>query len=233
MTHTLFEMADFFAPPEPTYDGIAPLHFTAEYFHPDDLELANRWMINRRDRLGLKAVSTRTWRMAAAMGWAVPEGPMEHSLCVMNCSLSCFNPPTHDVDRSSEWWPGKRLYTCQCVQGTLYQAICTACRWNFIGDSEGAAVEGWHDHAFPGWRNLPIIPAGIRPFGGGMNPTNTARDKAAIQARDWFEKNYPDEWKRPFAPILTERSGIGTRHVPSYSPWGGFDMCGRLIEETS
>ena len=38
------------------------------------------------------------------------------------------------------------------------QGICPACRWHMIDRSEGAIVEAWHDHAMPGWRELPVLP---------------------------------------------------------------------------
>ncbi len=77
-------------------------------------------------------------------------------------------------------------------------------------------VEAWHDHAFPGWRQLPILPAKLR----GQMGTR----KMTPKLEEWLEANYPPEFRVAGAPILTDRGGSGTRHVPSYSPYGGFDL---------
>ena len=77
-------------------------------------------------------------------------------------------------------------------------------------------VEAWHDHAFPGWRQLPILPAKLR----GQMGTR----KMTPKLEEWLEANYPPEFRVPGAPILTDRGGSGTRHVPEYSPYGGFDL---------
>src|SRR5690606_28014897 len=36
--------------------------------------------------------------------------------------------------------------------------------------------------------------------------------------------HYPIEAQFEGAPIITQRSGLGTRHVPRRSPWGGYDL---------
>ena len=41
---------------------------------------------------------------------------------------------------------------------------------------------------------------------------------------EWLDANYPSEFRVAGAPILTDRGGSGTRHVPEYSPYGGFDL---------
>ena len=77
-------------------------------------------------------------------------------------------------------------------------------------------VEAWHDHAFPGWRQLPILPAKLRGQMGNR--------KMTPKLEQWLDANYPPEFRVPGAPILTDRGGSGTRHVPEYSPYGGFDL---------
>ncbi|WP_336661142.1 DUF6349 family protein, partial [Leucobacter sp. MMO-4] len=42
--------------------------------------------------------------------------------------------------------------------------------------------------------------------------------------REWVEANYPAHWQQPGHPIITERGGVATRHVPDASPWGGYDL---------
>lgn len=114
-------------------------------------------------------------------------------------------------------------FTCQCVGGRVYRVICE-CRWNsdIYGD-EGPAVEAWHDHAWPEWRILPALPRKLRPVAGGV----AAESKPALS---WMATHYPDGWGKPGAPIVTERDAHGTRHVPGYSPWGGFDLSSTALE---
>jgi hypothetical protein len=79
------------------------------------------------------------------------------------------------------------------------------------------AVEAWHDHAWPGWRDLPILP---------LTPQTDRTDKGTSKrARAFFEAEYPTEFQQSGAPVITQRSRFGTRHVPNYSPWGGYDLC--------
>lgn len=215
MSDALFDFADF--EPKPTYQGRAPLTFTRDYFHPNELNAASQWL---RYEEGLSFGSAvgriHTWMFGIATGWAVPEGAAEHSLALLRCCLSCFDYPTHDIDRARSWERRETLRTCYCVQLDLHQANCSACEWHHITDNEQDAIEAWHDHAFPGWRELPVCPIPFSGMGG---------DKKAIT---WVKENYPVEMQRPFAPVLTERQPVGTRSVPGRSPWGGFDLCGRI-----
>jgi hypothetical protein len=89
----------------------------------------------------------------------------------------------------------------------MHQALCEPCRWHIIDPSERVVVEAWHDHAFPGWRDLPIVPHGL---------SEKKRDA-------WITEQYGD---RPEGhPIRTERpSAMACRHVAGRSPWGGFDL---------
>ena len=50
----------------------------------------------------------------------------------------------------------------------------------------------------------------------------TRKMTPALEA--WFDANYPENFRVPGAPILTDRGGSGMRHVPDYSPYGGFDL---------
>jgi len=95
----------------------------------------------------------------------------------------------------------------------LHQIICPACCWHAIG-SENEVVEAWHDHAMPGWRELPVLPT----FKG----RDERRQKAAALA--WLAEHYPIEWQFDGAPVITQRSPYGTRHVPGRSPLGGYDF---------
>lgn len=93
--------------------------------------------------------------------------------------------------------------------------MCESCDWHQVNVGENTAVESWHDHAVPGWRELPIVPAHI-PLSDGTKLTRTAEA--------WSSDHYPIEAQFEGAPIITQRSGLGTRHVPGRSPWGGYDL---------
>lgn len=221
VTETLFELADF--EPKPIYTGIAPLNFTTDYFHPDDFAAADSWL---RDVEGLHFGSAvgriHTWQRGTTTGWVVPEGEARHNLCLLTCCLDCFDYPAHDIDRSREH--GETLRTCSCIQLSLDQAVCTACRWHHIADSENECVEAWHDHTWPGWRELPILPDELR----GKMGTGTMTAKLET----WFAANYPADFRVPGAPILTRRGKWGTRHVPGYSPYGGYDLSANDLPRT-
>lgn len=218
---TLFDMLDF--EPAPVYAGRAPLTFTRDYFHPDELRAAHRWLCDQEGKkFGSAVGAVHTWNFGITTGWVTPEGTAAHSLCLLTCSLECFGIDGHGFDYAhrreyplSPEEVDRRPTLCTCVGGDLYQAVCSVCEWHHIGHAEGEAVEAWHDHAFPGWRDLPIAPRG------------TDDKKKAV----WAKSVYPPEWQVPAAPILTVRSAHGTRHVPRRSPWGGFDMCAQVVAE--
>lgn len=109
-----------------------------------------------------------------------------HSVWVMCAELRC--------DHFSE--------PCYCVGGCLTRVYCSDCRWwSAPSHDEGDAVRAYHDHCWPGWRNLPVL-----------------------SAADKLTDDYPEEWKVPGAPVVTTRPPIGTRNVPGRSPFGGYDM---------
>lgn len=227
---SLFDLADF--EPKPTYQGTAPLNFTRDYFHPDDLIAAHRWLTDKQGMSFGSAVGrVHTWRPGITTGWVVPEGVIEHCMCMLTCSLDCFGIDGHGIDylrpRDYPLAPEEIHRTpmrCTCVRGDLHQVICTTCEWHHIDGTEQGAVEAWHDHAFPGWRDLPVLPLGFE-LGG----EKAARKRAVA----WVEEHYPVGAQTQFAPVLTERKNFGRRSVPGRSPWGGFDICGRVIEEES
>ncbi|UCR89272.1 DUF6349 family protein [Mycetocola spongiae] len=113
---------------------------------------------------------------------------------------------------------------CQCVKPGCVLAQCDTCQWRTFQRGEPAAVAAWHDHAFPGWRDLPVVPPSVKRRDDRMEPH---RD-----LRQWCLDHYPAEWLAlPSAPIVTERGGAGTRSVPHMSPWGGFDISHTLRDE--
>ncbi|MBO1741616.1 hypothetical protein JNB50_23185 [Leifsonia sp. TF02-11] len=71
----------------------------------------------------------------------------------------------------------------------------------------------------PGWREIPVAPAGWRDEVSGKHSKS---GRAFLDA-------YPTEWTFPGAPILTSRGGIGTRAVPGRSPFGGYDFAAEVL----
>jgi hypothetical protein len=137
---------------------------------------------------------------------AVPEG-----VDVGNHGFDLFT-----VDLRCDPWKHPEPHAgCACVGDLTHMAICEPHAWRVIAGDENAAAEGWHDHTFPGWRDLPVVPARLR------NSDEIGLSKAA---RRWVEQSYPASMQIMGAAIITERSGIGTRHVPGRSPWGGYDI---------
>ena len=103
----------------------------------------------------------------------------------------------------------------------LSKIVCEPCAWQSDAGGESDAVEAWHDHAVPGWRDLPVVPRQIRVR------TDKGLSKVALR---WIEQRYPQHMQTPGAPIITERQQFGTRHVPAYSPWGGYDLSATALE---
>lgn len=180
----------------------APLHFTAGFFAPGDLDAAFEHWVFLNGRLGSYSHS-HMWHRSIAVVQGLELG--DHALTLFTADLRC--DPEHGGDEDGD---------CLCLGDLLTQAICEPCGWHSIDNSENGAVEGWHDHATPGWRNLPVVPEAIRVR------SERGLTKPALA---WIQENYPVEAQTPGAPIITERRDrIGTRHVPGYSPWGGYDI---------
>lgn len=184
----------------PQWSG-APLHFTADFHTPNALDAAvAHWQFLHK--LDGSRPQSRMWHRAIAVPGGVDVGM--HSFDLFTADLRCEpwdHPDPHDG--------------CACVGDLTYMAICEPHRWHAIADDENTAVEGWHDHAFPGWRDLPIMPSHLRQV-----------DKVGLSnaAKQWVERNYPESMQVDGAPVITERSSMGTRHVPGRSPWGGYDL---------
>lgn len=188
----------------PPWAGPAPLHFTVDYHRPADLKAAwEHWnFLHARDR---PRVDRHIWRPGSPID---PHGEVGgHRLVSFTADLRCMPWEHKYVD-------GERV-RCSCVGDLMCQGICEPCEWHVIG-SEAQVVESWHDHAWPGWRELPVMPhmARVRDQSGRFT-------KPALA---WIEEHFPAEWQIPGAPIITERQLHGTRHVPDYSPWGGYDI---------
>lgn len=190
----------------PEWTG-APLSFTAAYFSPADLDAAHaHWQfLHMRDGA---SVQSRMWRRSIAFPAGADVGT--HRLDLFAADLRC-----------EPWKHGHPHDKCACVGDLMYLAICELHAWHGIFSDENTAAEVWHDHAFPGWRDLPIVPARLR---------STDKPGLSTSARKWIERHYPTSAQVVGAPVITERSGLGTRHVPGRSPWGGYDISHTAVD---
>ena len=138
-----------------------------------------------------------------------------------------FNLGDHSFDlftadlRCEPWKHADPHRGCLCVGDLVYQSICAPCGWDAIASDENSAVEHWHDHALCGWRDLPVVPARLR---------RTDSIGLSRAARKWIAEHYPNSMQIAGAPIITERSSMGTRHVPGRSPWSGYDLSHTALE---
>lgn len=192
---TLIHDADLQA--APPWTGPAPLCFTTDYYTPDELGTA-----------------FRRWQFEAGSFGCIPRSHMWHPAITMERANT--DTPGHDLtvltaDLRCEHY-GER---CQCVGDLIHRAICETCRWHADG-TEAHVVAAWHDHAWPGWRHLPVVPTEVVKWDD--------RGRPGKKLAAWIEQNQPTRWQVPGAPIITVRAQHGTRHVPRRSPWGGFDL---------
>jgi hypothetical protein len=192
-------------PPRPKYVGRAPLHFTQDYFTPGELAAAFHEWCEINGSFGSHPRS-HMW-----VGFATGLAPDGHTLSTMHADIRCHGP-AYDHPRG-----------CSCPGDLLYRAQCDICHFVAVG-RESDVIEAWHDHAWPGWRDLPVVPQDVRPRAGGFSKS----EKAALA---WATKNYPTEWQMPGAPVITERGTAGSRPAPGYSPWGGYDISATALAE--
>lgn len=108
-----------------------------------------------------------------------------------------------------------------------YRGACLGCMW--VCDEnhgrENDAVECAHDHGWSGWRDLPLIER------AGLQAGSVAKGAKELYEELYLVKLWPDRRQLYGAPMLTQRTGIGTRHVPAVNPWGGYDLCGAVKDE--
>lgn len=201
----------------PPWDG-APLGYHEQYTPPEALDAAfERWQLEH-GTFGCIPMShmwhraeTNPLHAADALEVASPglaRTTIRHELHTFVADTRC--DPTWHGTRAHQHRPGE-------LPGDLMaQAICPACGWHHIHESETLTIQAWHDHALPGWRDLPIVPARVRETRG--------EKKAAARLHAWVAEHYPTGWQQPGYPILTERAPHATRAVPRSSPWGGYDL---------
>lgn len=103
--------------------------------------------------------------------------------------------------------------SCCCVGDLMYRGACRHCAWEGPAHTrENAAAENACDHAWPGWRELPLVPR-----------VPDERKKRATWV-EYVNQLYPPGWLEHGGPIRTERPRGGTRHVPDRTPFGGYDL---------
>ncbi len=113
----------------------------------------------------------------------------------------------------TSWWCGTEPVPSDERPGHLrYKSACKPCAWaGPVHSEENRAVEDAMDHAWPGWRTQPAMPA--VPYG----------DHAV---RGWLaeaRRIYPPGWVDRGGPVRTLRGSAGTRHHDG-TAWGGFNM---------
>lgn len=181
-------------PPIPEYMGRAPMHYTGHFFTVDELADAFRAWVTRNGSFGSHP---RSHMWVSATEHPAPAG---HTFTTMTADLRCS--VAYDHPRG-----------CSCVGALLHRAQCDVCEWVAVGN-ENHVIEAWHDHAWPGWRDLPVMPLKDRE-------SPAARSKRTTR---WAQEHQPLGWQVEGAPIRTARDGLGTRHVESRSPWKGYDL---------
>lgn len=188
----------------PEYVG-APLHWTTDAHGWDELDAAFAEYRRRFGHFGILVGPPHLWHPGHT---STDVGTPGHEVRLYSADLGC-----DDYDHRPRFQQGK---VCLCVGGHVYRAVCE-CRWvSPIGRAEAETVVAWHDHAWPGWRELPVVPESVERRDEKGRPT-----KALLA---WVEANVPEEWQRPGAPLVSERESLATRCVPGYSPWGGWDI---------
>lgn len=181
------------------WTGAAPLGYTTEYFDPAELRAAFDGYVGEYGRFGCR-VHSHMW---ADDFTDRPFEFGEHEFVLMTADGGRECPPGHD-------------HTASPLPGELmYQAICAPCRWHQISDRSNLVIEAWHDHAMPGWRDLPEFPL-------VLSRAETRQQKAVASA--WITQHYPPVWQQPGVPVRTMRVPEGTRHVPGRSPLHGYDI---------
>lgn len=140
-----------------------------------------------------------------------------HTTCPEDPTGRCQATVLHCDLRESHASQTGEVSGCDCaetVDAMLYRGACTGCDWEGPErPGENAAAEDAVDHAWPGWRDLPVVPR--------------CPQERNARAR-WVERVtglYPAGWLQARGPIRTSRERYGTRHVPGLpSEPHGYDM---------
>jgi hypothetical protein len=179
----------------------APLTYTADYYTPAELEAAFDRYVAEHGRFA-SYVNSHMWALSMTLK---PFEAGAHSIHLLSADGSCELPEHTHAEGEL---PG----------AGVCQANCTSCRWHSIHTSENEAVEAWHDHALPGWRELSLVPSTLTKPGWDME--RKSREKVMA----WVEEHYPATFLERGSSVRTVRPRYGGRHVPNRSPQGGYDV---------
>lgn len=111
------------------------------------------------------------------------------------------------------------------LEHMVYRGACVGevCDWRGeVRYDENIAVEDAHDHVWPAWRDLPIVdrvPRDAKKLPAWIDAARTAIDGCGLPIG-----TLPGSWLERGGPIVTTRTANSTRHVPSVTPWGGYDL---------
>ena len=141
----------------------------------------------------------------------IPEETPYCQAVVMQADLRCDHWPS----------PNPNVEPCQCVGDLVYKGMCTRCDWEaeHYWDDENRAAEDALDHAWPGWRDLPVLE---HPPYADVGGKSAEKDKK--RWLDYANRLYPPGWIEQGGPIKTPRKANSTRHVPNRSGWGGYNV---------
>ncbi len=131
----------------PSWDG-APLRYHDQYRTPAELDAAwERWQFENGS-FGCIPYSHVWHRDSHRRGEEPSIGAHERAVfhADARCAGGRFGGPDHDHAAG------------EIPNELMYQIVCSPCRWHTINTTENAAVEAWHDHVLPGWRDLPVVP---------------------------------------------------------------------------
>lgn len=95
-----------------------------------------------------------------------------------------------------------------------YRSRCRGC--GHVGPAravENEAAEDACDHAYPGWRTMPVLEH--RPYDNRKKEARWEEAARAVYPSGWFEQQ---------GPVRTYRHNGGMRHVPGRGPNHGYDM---------
>lgn len=192
------------------WTGRCPLRYTTDYYTPTELDAAfARWRA-QYGHFGSIPLSHMWFSSLSDKPLILDDHELHVYKADASCDLSVYGIPSPGRDAALH------DHTTHPLPGQhMTQANCPTCRWHRIGD-ERDVIEAWHDHAFPGWRQLPVLPAKLGRSRGER--------KTDQKIRDWTLTNYPTQWHRHGSPIVTERGPHGTRPVAGRAPFGGYDM---------
>ncbi|MEU9887971.1 DUF6349 family protein [Sphaerisporangium sp. NPDC051011] len=95
-----------------------------------------------------------------------------------------------------------------------YQSQCGGCgHQGPERSSENTAAEDGCDHAYPGWRDMPVMEH--RPHEDKKAIARWEKEARAAYPAGWFDRQ---------GPVREYRTPGGTRHVPGMGPGGGYCM---------